>query len=256
MVTAAAPTQRPPKRCRLLRFFACFTVGLLLAVLLYVGLASLGLIRSPFFPRAEGDVALAKSDRPGLRILFVGNSFTFYNDMPEMVHELAAADRGAPQIFSVQYTAPAWSLRKAAGNDGLEDLIAHVPWDVVALQERSAYLSAPREWWGKETLPFALDLRRDAAAAGAETMLFMTWGYEHGNESGDSYDAMQARIRDGYEELAGLLSADVAPVGLAWAAVRDRPDLDLWKRDGHHPTREGPISRHASSTASSPAAIR
>jgi hypothetical protein len=119
-------------------------------------------------------------------------------------------------------------------------LIADVPWDTVVLQDRSAYLSFSRDWWGKETLPFALDLRRDAAAAGAETVLFMTWGYEHGNGSCDSYDAMQARIRDGYEELAALLSADVAPVGMAWAAaVRDRPDLDLWKRDGHHPTKEG-----------------
>jgi hypothetical protein len=44
---------------------------------LYVGLAKSGIIRSPFFPRAEGDLALAKSDRAGLRVLFVGNSFTW-----------------------------------------------------------------------------------------------------------------------------------------------------------------------------------
>jgi hypothetical protein len=239
-MTAAPPTPRPPKRRRLLRFFACVCVGLLLTVPLYVGLALSGVIRSPFFPRADGDIALAKSDRPGLRILFVGNSFTFYNDMPAMVHQLASADSGAPQVFSVEYTAPSWSLRKAAEDDELEALIDSARWDVVVLQDRSAYLSYSREWWGQETLPFALDLRRDAAAAGAETMVFMTWGYEHGNGSGDSYDGMQARIADGYEELADLLSADVAPIGLAWAAaVRDRPDLDLWKRDGHHPTREG-----------------
>jgi hypothetical protein len=240
VVTAAAPTSRPPKRRRLLRFFACVCVGLLLTVPLYVGLALSGVIRSPFFPRADGDIALAKSDQAGVRVLFVGNSFTFYNDMPAMVHELAAADRGAPDVFSVEYTAPAWSLRKASGNDGLEDLMADVPWDVVVLQERSAYLSFSREWWGQETLPFALELRHDIAADGAETVVFMTWGYEHGNGSGDSYDGMQARIAAGYEELADLLAADVAPVGLAWAAaLRDRPDLDLWRRDGHHPTRAG-----------------
>jgi hypothetical protein len=205
-----------------------------------MGLALSGVIRSPFFPRAEGDIALAKSHRPGIRVLFVGNSFTYYNDMPAMVHELAAADPGAPHVFSVEYTAPSWSLRKAAGNDGLEELIETAPWNVMVLQERSAYLSFAREWWREETLPYAFELRREAVAAGAKPMVFMTWGYEDGNGSGDSFDAMQARIADGYSELASLISAEVAPVGIAWhETVERRPDLDLWRRDGHHPTREG-----------------
>jgi hypothetical protein len=72
----------------------------------YVGLAKSGIIRSPFFPSAEGDLALAKSDRPGLRVLFFGNSFTYYNEMPAMVHELAAQDHGARPLYSVEYTAP------------------------------------------------------------------------------------------------------------------------------------------------------
>jgi hypothetical protein len=236
----AAPASKPSRRYRALRFLACVCVGLLLTIPLYIGLAMSGVIRSPFFPRADGDIALAKSDRPGLRVLFVGNSFTYYNDMPAMVHELAAADRGAEPVFSVEYTAPSWSLHKAAGDDGLDDLLDDAPWDVVVLQDRSAYLSFARDWWGKETLPYALDLRREAAAVGAEPMVFMTWGYEQGNGEGDTYDAMQSRIADGYADLAGLISADVVPVGIAWMeALEDRPDLELWKRDGHHPTGAG-----------------
>jgi len=223
-----------------LRLFACICAGLLLTVPLYIGLAWSGVVRSPFFPRADGDIALAKSDRPGLRVLFVGNSFTYYNEMPAMVHELAAEDPGARPVFSVEYTAPNWSLRKASGDDGLADLIEDAPWDVVLLQDRSAYLSFSRDWWGRETLPYALSLRREIAAAGADAMVFVTWGYEGGNGDGDDYEGMQARIADGYEELAGLISADVAPVGLAWAAaIHERPDLELWKRDGHHPSRAG-----------------
>jgi hypothetical protein len=229
-----------PKAHKALRLVVCICAGLLLAVPIYVGLAKSGVIRSPFFPRAEGDLALAKSDRPGTRILFVGNSFTFYNDMPAMVHQLAAADGGALPVFSVEYTAPSWSLRKASDDDGLADLIEDVPWDTVVLQDRSAYLSFPREWWSRETLPYAGSLRREIAAAGGETMFFMTWGYEHGIASGDSYDGMQARLADGYTLLSEALSADLAPVGLAWrAALRDRSDLDLWKRDGRHPTEAG-----------------
>jgi hypothetical protein len=225
---------------KLPRLLACVCAGLLLTVPLYLGLAKSGIIRSPFFPRADGDLALAKSDRPGLRVLFVGNSFTYYNEMPAMVHDLAAGDPGARPLFTVEYTAPNWSLRKAAGDHGLGDLIDDVSWDTVVLQDRSAYLSYSREWWARETLPYAGSLRREIATAGAQMMFFMTWGYERGVDWKDSYDGMQARLADGYTELAGTLSGDIAPVGLAWAAaLGDRPGLDLWKRDGHHPNRAG-----------------
>jgi hypothetical protein len=211
-----------------------------LTVPLYVGLAKSGIIRSPFFPRAEGDLVLAKSDRPGLRVLFVGNSFTYYNEMPAMVHELAAQDHGARPLYSVVYTAPNWSLHEASDTEGLEDLIDEVQWDVVVLQDVSYHLANPPEWWSRETLPYAAALRREIASNGSETMFFMTWGYERGAYSGDSFAQMQARLQQGYETLAATLSSEVAPVGLAWAtALGDRRGLDLWKRDGHHPSRAG-----------------
>jgi Domain of unknown function (DUF4886) len=237
-VTAQA--SKPSKRDRALRLAACICVGLLFAVPLYVGLAMSGVIRSPFFPRADGDLALAKSDRPGLRVLFVGNSFTYYNEMPAMVGELAAEDHGAGPLYSVEYTAPNWSLHEASDTEGLDNLIDEVQWDVVVLQDVSYHLANPPEWWSRETLPYAAALRREIASNGGETMFFMTWGYEHGAYSDDSYDSMQARLAQGYESLAGALSSEVVPVGLAWAsALSDRPGLDLWKRDGRHPNRAG-----------------
>jgi hypothetical protein len=234
---ASVGVSKAHKRLRLL---ACVCAGLLLTVPLYVGLAKSGVIRSPFFPRADGDLTLAKSDLPGLRVLFVGNSFTYYNEMPAMVHDLAEGDPGARPIFSVEYTAPNWSLHEASDDGGLSDLITDVDWDVVVLQDASYYLADSESWWARETLPYASVLRREVASAGGETMFFMTWGYEHGAYSEDSYDGMQARLADGYRTLAGILSAEIAPVGIAWGeALRDRADLELWKRDGHHPSRLG-----------------
>jgi hypothetical protein len=122
---------------------------------LYVGLAKSGIIRSPFFPRAEGDLALAKSDRAKLRVLFVGNSFTYYNDMPAMVHGLAEEDPGGRPLFTVEYTAPNRSLHEASDSEGLADLTSEIRWDVVVLQDASYNLSYSREWWGSETLPYA-----------------------------------------------------------------------------------------------------
>ncbi|HEY3069269.1 MAG TPA: hypothetical protein VGJ34_03050 [Gaiellaceae bacterium] len=216
-------------------------LGLLLTVPLYVGLAKSGVIRSPFFPRADGDLALARSDRAGLRVLFVGNSFTYYNEMPSMVHRLAESDPGAPPLFVVEYTAPNWSLKKASTNGGLLNLIGEVRWDSVVLQERSWALSSP-DYGERETYPAALLLSREIRVAGAETVFFLTWGYKHGDPTrpGDSFDAMQVRLSSGYEDLVAALDARVAPVGPAWAeALRRRPGLELWTHGGGHPNKLG-----------------
>jgi hypothetical protein len=234
---------RVSKTRKFLRLLACVCAGVLLTVPLYVGLAKSGIIRSPFFPRAEGDLALAKSDRPGLRVLFVGNSFTYYNEMPAMVHELAEGDPGARPLYTVEYTAPNWRLRRAASDGGLEDLLDDVRWDVVVLQEQSQLLSLSEEWRQREVAPFVRILDRDARVGGARTMLFLTWGYKDGDDRnwpGDTYEGMQARLIQGYEEVAAEIGADVAPVGEAWAeALRRRPGFDLWSHDGRHPGERG-----------------
>ena len=212
----------------------------MLTVPLYVGLAKSGLIRSPFFPRVDGDLALAKSDRPGVRVLFVGNSFTYYHSMPELVQELAEHDGGAPPVFAISYTAPNWSLREASESDGLHHLLEEVQWDFVVLQDVSWLPAASPEVRHREMDPFVYSLRRDIVSTGARPVLFMTWGYEDGESSADSYEYMQERLAAGYSDLGNRLSVPVAPVGLAWAdALRRDPGLDLWSYDGHHPGPRG-----------------
>jgi hypothetical protein len=76
--------------------FAIVSLALVLAA--GIGLVRAGLVENPFAPHASGDLALARGDRHGLRVLFVGNSFTFENSMPGLVHQLAAADVGATPV--------------------------------------------------------------------------------------------------------------------------------------------------------------
>ena len=228
---------------RLLRLFSLAVAGIVLGLTLYVGLVHIGLARSLLAPTLRGDIALARSDRPGMRVLFVGNSFTFKNSLPALVHELAAGDAGAKPIFAVEYAAPGWSLHQANKDDGLGRLLHEVRWDVVVLQEKSWVLSLPEERWRRETYPAARDLREKISARGSRTVLFMTWGYVRGDrwrEPHDTYAAMQERLADGYSKLGAELRAEVAPAGLAWAeALRREPRLDLWAGDGQHPGRLG-----------------
>jgi hypothetical protein len=233
----------PCRMRRTLRLLACAAAGIVLGITAYSGLVHVGLARSLFGPTLRGDLALARSERPGLRVLFVGNSFTFENSLPALVHNLAAGDPGGRPIYSVEYAAPGWSLRQADKDGGLTKLLRDIKWDVVVLQEKSWLLSFPEEQWGRSTYPFARDLHGKIAASGARTLLFMTWGYALGDRRTvphDTYSEMQMRLAEGYSKLGAELGARVVPAGLAWAeALRRKPALDLWADDGQHPGRSG-----------------
>jgi hypothetical protein len=218
------------------RRLACAVLGVLLGIAIYGAL---------FLPRPAigGDLALARSGRPGLRVLFVGNSFTSANTLPALIHELAAADAGAKPVFAVSYTRNGGTLRDAAKDRKLDALLRDVRWDDVVLQEQSQIPSFPPDVRRREMDPFARALHERIDANGASMILFMTWGYERGdgrNFPGDTYAAMQARLRTGYDAVAAELPASVAPVGLAWAeAHRSHPELRLWAGDGKHPALAG-----------------
>ena len=226
---------------RLLGFLACVPLGLALGFVVFAFLAHIGAVPNPFAPKLGGDVAQAAGDRAGMRVLFVGNSLTYENSMPAMVHGLAAGDQGGRPVFAVQYVAGGWTLSEAARDRPLDRMLTR-RWDFVVLQEHSQVPSLPDAQLN-EFLPAASSLRARIRAAGSRTVLFMTWGWEHGdptNYDDDSYTAMQRRLADGYRAAGAQLPAHVAPVGLAWAeALRRNPGLDLWNGDGVHPTRLG-----------------
>ncbi|MDQ3865458.1 MAG: hypothetical protein M3304_01320 [Actinomycetota bacterium] len=230
-------------RRRVVRAAARVSAGLLALVGVYVVFVQLDVIRSPLDPIVRGDLELARSTDEGIRVLFVGNSFTYRNEMPALVQQLAAADEDAARIIAVEYVASNWSLRAASEDDGLARVVREVRWDVVVLQERSYLPALAPEARAVEMDPFAYALRSQIERAGAETMLFMAWGYENGDDSavpGDTFTAMQERVAYGYRELGRNLDARVAPVGLAWAeALRRAPGVDLWADDGRHPSRRG-----------------
>jgi hypothetical protein len=213
-----------PLHARLLIAAALICGGLVAGVSLYVGFIQAGVIRNPFGPVVRGDLASARSDRPGLRVLFVGNSLTYYNDMPGLVQKLAERDEGARPLFAVYYTAPGWSLRSASRDEGLSDLLDQIRWGAVVLQEHSERAAAPPERLRRETVPFARRLQDRATARGARTIVFMNWF------------AREAEASD----LAAELGARVAPAALAWdEAFRRRPGLNLLGSDGAHPNLAG-----------------
>ena len=186
-----------------------------------------------------------------LHVLFLGNSYTYVNDLPGTFAAVAAA---AGRLVSVSSIAQgSWTLG-APPNDFVDDAtttstLASGGWDVVILQEQSQIPSIP-DYIVSSTLPAAktLDARAHAGSPCERTMMFETWGRRDGGQQcmGEcsapfaDFDAMQDVLTASYQQVATALGAEVAPVGEAWRIVRHaNPEIELFNGDGSHPTPAG-----------------
>jgi hypothetical protein len=165
--------------------------------------------------------------RSPFKVLFVGNSFTARNDLPALVAQLAAA-RGRTLDHRLISIGGA-SLRSHWNAGTALKAIQDGHYAAVVLQEQSTLpvKNAARMHENVRLFDDAIQ------AAGARTILYMTWARRNQPES-------QQAITDAYTGTARELGATVAPVGLAWQAVLRRHErLVLHDRDQSHPTLAG-----------------
>jgi hypothetical protein len=173
------------------------------------------------------------------KILFLGNSFTHYNAMPNLIQQLAAA---AQQEVLAEAVAPGgWKLQQHASDATSLDALIRQKWNYVALQEQSTIpaIRGAREYM---MFPAVRSLAQRSTAIGRQPLLFMTWGRERGmSEAGFAdYASMQAAISAGYATIAAELDIAIAPVGEAWkTVVNQHPAIQLWDQDGSHPSLAG-----------------
>jgi len=189
------------------------------------------------------DLVSGESAKKPLRVLFVGNSYTFVNDLPLLVRRLASAAHEELRFEAVSECPPGSSLKQhwSSGRDAALLRDGHFDW--VVLQEQSVVPSFAPAQLETDMYPFVTRLHDAATEAGTKTLLFMTWGHEKGdlaNLRRDTYDAMQTRVVAGYETIAGRLHVSIAPVGIAWRrAVQANAGAPLWAADGIHPSPAG-----------------
>lgn len=174
----------------------------------------------------------------GASVLFVGNSYTTSNGLPDVTRGLAAS---AGQRLEVEVRATGgWWLRDHAGSPATMDAIAD-GFDFVVLQEQSM-VPATRDLAERESRPAAVRLATPAVESGSSVVLFMTWAHRNGSaEVGhSSYESMQVAIANTYDRLRAATTGKVAPVGAAWwMTLAERPDIGLYQPDGSHPSPAG-----------------
>lgn len=176
-------------------------------------------------------------------ILFIGNSYTYFNNMPSIVADIAASFGN--HVDYASQTPGGMTFAGHAGNSNTYSAMNSTDWDYVVLQAQSQEPSFPYGQVNNQTLPFAMQLADSAQAIStcSQAMFFMTWGRENGDPQWDSintFDKMNARLRLAYLRFADSSNASVAPVGVAWKYVRDNhPEINLYTGDGSHPSYAG-----------------
>ncbi len=163
-----------------------------------------------------------------LRVLFIGNSLTYTNDLPAVVAALAKAS-DAPRLDYDTLAYPDYSLEDHWDRGEARRRIARGRWDVVVLQQGPSASAEGREVLLDYARRFAGEIRR----VGARPALYMVW--PSAARDGD-FERSSESYRLAAEEVDGIL----LPAGDAWrAAWRRDPTLRLYSSDGLHPTPEG-----------------
>ena len=174
-----------------------------------------------------------------IHILFIGNSYTFVNDLPGMFTKLAKS--GGHRVETGMSAQGGWFLSDHVNSAETLDQIKSSKWNFVVLQEQSE-LPASEQLRVSRMYPAARTLVKKIKEVGADPILFITWAHRDGwpDNSMPSYVNMQAAINIGYTTIGHELNLRMAPVGYAWSKLRQQnPQLNLWQEDGSHPSEQG-----------------
>lgn len=183
--------------------------------------------------------AAAENSEPKRRVLFIGNSYTYYNNLPQMFAGLANSAQPARPLETAMVALGGATLKRLWDEGRAVAAIKRGGWDYVVLQEQSTLGLAPLV----NGLPTIADPKvfheyarlfdAEIKKAGARTVFYLTWARQHAPET-------QAQLTAAYQSIASELQATLAPVGLAWqAALKQNPQLALHSADKGHPAPAG-----------------
>ena len=173
-----------------------------------------------------------------IRVLFIGNSYTYFNNSPELFAELVRASAPGREVVTKMIAVPGATLISLwEGQDALL-AIRSSKWDYVVLQDQSQLGDGLRDGKFVVNSPILLNwgvrlFDSEIRKAGARTVVLLSWSRR------DEPD-QQADLTYAYDSVARDLGAILAPVGIAWQEVRqESPAIPLYAEDGSHPSPAG-----------------
>jgi hypothetical protein len=167
---------------------------------------------------------------PGTRILFIGNSLTYVNDLPSAVVAIAKVAGDTIEARSVAF--PDFSLEDHWNEGTALQALRATKWNYVVMQQGPSSLPENQIYLKTWTEKFAPEIR----AAGAVPALYMVWP-SLARQPGD-WPGVKAAYKNAAASVQGLF----LPAGEAWRVSQARtPSLNLYGGDGFHPSGAGTI---------------
>lgn len=181
------------------------------------------------------------------RVLFLGNSYTYVNNLPIIVKYIAFFENDT--LITDENLIGGYTLKAHSTNQSSIAKIMQGNWDAVILQEQSQLPSFPIEDVEAEVFPYAqyLDSLIHVYSPCAKTIFYMTWGRKNGDQSNCSfwppvctYNGMDSLLNLRYTMMAQQNHAMVSPVGAIWNEIRQtNPEINLYQSDESHPDLAG-----------------
>jgi hypothetical protein len=208
-----------------------------------------------FLRTAPGERGLALQDGPtkpatsaphvakrDARVLFVGNSYCYVNDLPELVSAIASANPRGPQIAVESVTPGGATLKQHFESTGALEKIRAGGWTHVVLQAQSLEPLTNSD----EFSLYAGKLAEEIKKSGAQVVFYQTWARKEGAKdyvqswSGGTPKKMQEALDLAYAKAAKACGGICVRAGDAWAAaLAEKDPLKLFAEDGSHPSLDG-----------------
>ncbi|RYZ55964.1 MAG: T9SS type A sorting domain-containing protein [Sphingobacteriales bacterium] len=203
-----------------------------------------------------------------LKVLFIGNSYTYVNNLPALVASMASS-MGDTLIYD-SYAIGGATFEDHLTLPGCLQKIESAAWDVIVLQEQSLTPALPTGDFFNGSYHFAgfLDTQIAFHDPCIQKMFYMTWGRKNGDPgfasfegvpAAATYNGMDSLIRARYFAYADtsvpptmgiplmaggwfapIRVSQLSPVGAVWHYIRDHhPNIELYDADESHPSAAG-----------------
>ena len=184
-----------------------------------------------------------------LSVLFIGNSYTSVNNLPQLVQSLS---NSAGKILNIDSNIPGgFSLSNHANDPTTISKISQGNWDYVILQEQSQIPTIDFYRYNN-MYPAITDLKSliEQYNPCAKIITYMTWGRRYGGMQCDAsntycspnfldFNHMQDSLTSAYTEISEQLNIQCAPVGVTWQNILNDTTLVLHSGDNSHPNIDG-----------------
>ena len=237
------------------RSFITKTIGLMMAGIMlialtaaFTGCRSRGIDGENEKKKVGRVIDAPRDPAEKLRVLFIGNSFTYYNDMnkPNGIFANIAKNAGYEEVKVTSVFRGGYYLRQFLdesdeyGSQVLRLLRSDKKYDIVVIQEQSANPIACPEDFYDSCRRFKEIVDRN----GGELWLYATWGYKDGNPElsryGSSSADMEMKLRTAYSKIADELNVGIVNAGAAITeSTKKYPSIDLYDADLKHPSEAG-----------------